>query len=112
MEMIKGITVLLYDKTQVGVDDFNAPVYKETVTKVENVLVAPVSSEDIVNGLDLTGKKVVYTLAIPKEDTHDWRDKKVEFFGETFKTFDVPIKGIEDLVPGPWNEKVKVERYE
>ena len=112
MTLIKGITVILYDKTQVGVDGFNMPIYEETATEVENVLVSPASSEDIVNNLDLTGKKVVYTLAIPKGDKHDWRNKKVEFFGETFRTFDAPIKGIDDLVPGPWNAKVKVERYE
>ena len=110
--MIKGITVLLYEKNQVGVDGFNVPIYEETAVEVENVLVAPASSEDIVNNLDLTGKKVVYTLAIPKGDTHDWRDKKVEFFGETFRTFDAPIKGIDELIPGPWNANVKVERYE
>ena len=112
MTLIKGITVILYDKTQVGVDGSNMPIYEETATEVENVLVSPASSEDIVNNLDLTGKKVVYTLAIPKGDKHDWRNKKVEFFGETFRTFDAPIKGIGDLVPGPWNAKVKVERYE
>ena len=112
MGLIKGITVLLYEKNQIGVDGFNSPIYQETATEVENVLVSPASSEDIVNNLDLTGKRVVYNLAIPKGDNHDWRDKKVEFFGETFKTFDAPIKGIDALVPGPWNAQVKVERYE
>lgn len=112
MAMIKGITVLLYDRNQVGVDGFGAPIYEETATEVENVLVSPVSSDDIVNNQDLTGKKAVYTLAIPKGDTHDWEDKKVEFFGQTFKTFDIPIQGIDSLVPGDWNMKVKVERYE
>lgn len=112
MGMIKGITVLLYEKTQTGVDGFDRPVYEEVPVPVENVLVAPTTSDDVINNTDLTGKKAVYTLGIPKNDTHDWKDKKVEFFGETFKTFGLPIKGIDALVPGEWNMKVMVERYE
>lgn len=112
MTMIKGITVTLYETTPNGVDDFGAPVYSETAVAVDNVLVAPASSEDIVTNTDLTGKKAVYTLAIPKGDTHDWIDKRVEFWGESYKTFGFPTKGIEDLVPTAWNMKVTVERYE
>lgn len=111
MGMIKGITVLLYEKTQTGVDGFDRPVYEEVPVPVENVLVAPATSDDIVSNTDLTGKKAVYTLGIPKGDTHDWKDKKVEFFGETFMTFGFPTKGIDDLIPGDWNMKVMVEKY-
>ena len=111
MGMIKGITVLLYEKTQTGVDGFNKPIYKEIAVPVENVLVAPATADDIVSNTDLTGKKVVYTLGIPKGDTHDWKDKKVEFFGETFMTFGFPTKGIDELIPSDWNMKVTVEKY-
>ena len=62
--------------------------------------------------LNITGKKLVYTLAIPKGDTHDWKDRKVEFFGKKFRTFGEPIEGIEDMMPLRWNKKVQVERYE
>jgi hypothetical protein len=65
MGLIKGITVLLYEQNQIGVDGFNVPIYEETAIEVENVLVSPASSDDVVNNLDLTGNKVVYTLAIP-----------------------------------------------
>lgn len=112
MAMIKGITVLLYEKKQTGVDAFNKPIYEEKPIEIENVLVSPENSEDVINTSDLEGKKAVYVLAIPKGDTHDWKDKKVEFFGEKFKTFGIPVKGIDELVPGPWNMKVKVDRYE
>lgn len=112
MGLIKGTTVLLYEKEKTGVDGFNNPIYKEIPIAVENVLVAPVSSDDVVDATDLTGKKVVYTLGIPKGDSHDWKDKKVEFFGEIFKTYGFPIKGIKELIPGEWNTKVMVERYE
>lgn len=112
MTMIKGITVTLYEEVQTGTDGFGAPVYKETPVEVENVLVAPASSEDQVTELDLYGKRSVYTLAIPKGDTHNWENKKVEFFGKIFRTFDDPIEGMEHRIPLDWNRKVKVERNE
>lgn len=118
MAKIRGITVKLYEKKQKVdedgnpiVDGFGEPIYDEVPVEVENVLITPSSSDDLVASTDLTGRKAVYTLAIPKGDTHDWENKKVEFFGEKFQTFDIPIKGIDELIPLDWNMKVKVERY-
>ena len=110
--MIKGITVKLYEETKVGVDGFGHPIFKETPVDVGNVLVTPTSSEDLITEQNLYGRTSVYTLAIPKGDTHDWKNKKVEFFGQIFQTFDEPVKGIEHLIPLDWNTKVKVEKYE
>ena len=112
MSMLKGITVTLHTKTQTGKDAFNRPVYTEQAVQVNNVLVAPASTSETLDTVNLTGKKAVYTLGIPKGDTHDWKDKKVEFFGETFKTFGEPLKGIDDMIPLEWNAKIQVERYE
>lgn len=112
MGRLKGITITLYEKTQTGTDAFNRPVYTETAVSVDNVLVAPASTSETLDTVNLTGKKAVYTLGIPKGDAHDWKDKKVEFFGETFKTFGEPLKGIEAMIPLEWNTKVQVERYE
>ena len=109
---MRGITVILHEKEKTGEDGFNHPIFKETAVEVKNVLVAPASSEGIVTDQDLQGKKEVYVLAIPKGDTHEWRDRTVEFFGKKFKTVNVPEEGIEELIPLDWNKKVKVERYE
>ena len=109
---LKGITVILYEETLTGYDRIGAPIFEETPVEVENVLVAPTSSDEMVTDLSLYGKRSVYTLGIPKGDEHDWRNKKVEFFGQTFQTFDMPVKGIDELIPLDWNIKVKVERYE
>lgn len=111
MSRIHGITVTLYEQTLTGTDAFNRPVYSETPVQVDNVLVSPTSSSEVLDTLNLTGKKAVYTLAIPKGDSHDWKDKKVEFFGETWHTFGEPLMGIEDMIPLDWNMKVQVERY-
>ncbi|WP_427814291.1 hypothetical protein ACQKTA_04180 [Enterococcus sp. 22-H-5-01] len=111
MGKIKGITVQLVNPITEGIDPFGNPIYKDKVVTVENVLIAPTSSDDIVNQLSLTGKKAVYTLGIPKGDTHDWEDKKVKFFGQEWRTFGLSLEGIESLIPLDWNKKVMVERY-
>lgn len=111
MAMIQGIPVILYEKEKTGKDAFNCPVYKEKKSEVLNVLVAPSSSDDLSTAENLFGKKAVYTLAIPKGDTHKWEDSVVEFFGHKWKTFGFPIEGIESNIPLGWNKKVMVERY-
>ena len=109
---MRGVTITLYNKVQTGVDAFNRPVYEDVATTVDNVLIGEPTTEDIINELSLTGKHLAYTLAIPKGDTHEWNDRKVEFFGEVFRTYGEPTQGIEHLIPLSWNKKVKVERYE
>ena len=111
MAKIKGISVVLVDRVKTGNDPFGSPIYEDKEIIIENVLVAPTSSDDVVNQLSLTGKKAVYTLAIPKNDTHDWADKEVIFFNERWRTFGIPLEGIEDLIPLDWNKKALVERY-
>lgn len=108
---MKGITIQLRVKTETGKDAFNAPVYDNEWINVDNVLVAPVSSTDALDILNLTGKKAVHTLGIPKGDSHKWEDTEVKFFGETWKTIGFPQEGIENLIPLSWNKKVSVERY-
>jgi hypothetical protein len=109
---IKGIPVKLSTKTQTGIDDFNRPTYEVSQEVVENVLVGEPSAEDVVNELNLSGKRIAYVLAIPKGDTHTWENTEVEFWGMTFKTVGIPTQGIDDNIPLQWNKKVKVERYE
>lgn len=109
--LIKGITVKLYDKVQTGEDGFGHPIYKEVAVEVENVLVGEPTTDDITTTQDITGKVVVYTLAIPKGDQNDWKDKRVEFFGDTFITIGFPVQGIEANIPLCWNKKIKVARY-
>ena len=111
MGRIKGITVTLYTRTADGYDAFGAPVYKETAVDVGNVLVAPSSDTDVVNAMQLYGKKAVYTLGIPKGDEHDWEDVAVGFFGKKWRTFGFGSEGIDGLIPLGWTKKVMVERY-
>lgn len=110
---MNGITVILYDRTQTGTDPLNHPVYSETAVPVDNVLVAPMSDEEVLQMYTLTGRKAVYQMGIPKGDTHEWTaGKKVRFFGEDWRIIGANQEGIESLIPLSWNKKVRVERYE
>jgi len=112
MGLIKGIDILLIGTIQIGVDDFNSPIFEEKEITVKNVLVSPASTDDITNSVNLTGKKAEYTLGIPKGDTNVWENKEVVFFGERWKTIGIPQQGIESMIPLNWNKKIMVERYE
>ena len=111
---MKGITVTLYERTQNGKDAFNRTTYTETPIEVENVLVAPADpgGVEVLETLNLTGRKAVYTLALPKGDDHHWEGNRVSFFGETWQVIGVPTKGIESLIPLQWNTKVQVDHIE
>lgn len=113
MSRIKGIDIAIILPETTETDPFGAVVNVETKKEiVSNVLIAPASSSEIIDSTNLYGKKAVYTLAIPKGDTHDWRNVKVEFFGKTWQTFGEPLEGIENLIPLDWNKKVMVDLYE
>lgn len=112
MGKLKGITITLVDKVKNGEDPFGKPIYEDAEIPIDNVLISPTSSDDVVNQQSLTGRKAVYTLAIPKGDTHNWENKEVKFFNQRWKTFGIPLEGIEHLIPLDWNKKVMVERYE
>jgi len=109
---MNGISITLYDKRKTGEDAFGKPVYTETPVTVENVLIGEPSGEEITDALNLYGKHVAYTLAIPKGDSHTWTDRTVEFFGEKFRVIGHPTQGLDHLIPLAWNKKVRVEHYE
>lgn len=109
--MLRGICINLYEVTQTGVDDFNHPLYAETEETVEDVLVMPMSETEILDTLNLTGKKAIYKLAIPKGDTHEWENRRVSFFGKSWRVIGKPVEGIEALLPLRWNRQIRVESY-
>lgn len=111
MALIRGQTITLIERLQTGKDGFNAPIYEETSVDVDNILICPASTEAVTDGLQLYGKHAVYELHIPKEDTHIWEDRTVEFYGRKWRTFGAVLAWMENLTPGHWNRKVKVERY-
>ena len=118
MAKLKGTTITLYEEKITGYDALGAPIVEETGIKVENVLVGEPSTDDITTSVSLYGKQISYMLGIPKGDTHDWINKRVEWtdaYGNTFqvRTFGYPITGIEANLPPqiPWHMKVRCEAY-
>ena len=110
---MKTISVVLHNFIATGeVDKTNRPITTDTTVTVEDVLYAPVSADDVVNTLNLTGKKAVYQLAIPKGDTNSWENAVVEFLGQYWRTIGIPEEGIPENIPLRWNRKIMVERYE
>lgn len=110
--MIRGITVTLYERVTASADPFGNPIYSERPVSVKNVLVAPMSVQEVLDNLRLTGKKAVYMIAIPKGDTHQWQDNRVDFFGQSWRVIGFPQEGIEENIPLAWNQKWMVEKYE
>lgn len=109
---MKGYDVILIKKTQTGSDPFGNPIYTETQETVKDCLIGQPSSDDVTSSVELYGKKVAYTIGIPKGDTHDWTDAEVVFFGKRFKTIGFPQEGIIENIPLRWSKNVKVELYE
>lgn len=110
-QMLKGTSVLLIVRTQTGTDAANRPVYSDSTVTVDNVLIGQPETDEVVNELNLSGKRIAYVLAIPKGDTHDWTDTFVSFWGMRFRTIGIPTQGIEENLPLSWNKKVRVEYY-
>lgn len=111
MTQIKGVTIELLVRNY-SLNEIGEETYDGEWIKVDNVLYGEPSSEEIASELDLTGRHIVYNLAIPKGDANDWEDTLVKLpDGQTYHTIGFALQGIEGLIPLSWNKKVKVERY-
>ena len=84
IQLIQGAEITLYDGS--------------STENVSNVLIGEPTPD---------GKN--YTLGIPKGDTHILTDRKITFFGNTFRSIGLPEQGIEANIPLVWHKKVKVE---
>lgn len=109
MGLIKGITIKLLSKIPGEKDPFGESIDEIEEIFVENVLVAPITSSDIVNNTELEGKKTVYIIAIPKGDKNIWENQEVEFMNRKWKVFSGAMEGIENNIPLSWNKKYMVE---
>ena len=108
---MKTITVQLAVKTQSGVDPFGAPIETEELVDVPGCLVGQPTSDDIVQTMEMYGKKIAYVIGVPKGDTNKWEDTDVVIWGERFHTIGFAETGIQENIPLYWGKNVKVERY-
>lgn len=109
--MIKGESVILYERVVTGYDAFNEPIYgTPTEAIIDNVLIAPVSANEIVDAHQLDGRHEVYQLALPKGDAHEWAGNTVSFWGKLWRVFGDAQEGMAENIPLSWNKKIMVER--
>lgn len=112
---MRGVTIKLIDKVDSGqTDELNRTIFIDRQITVHDVLVAPSSGQEIIDTLNLYGKKAIYTLGIPKTDTNTWEDREVILpapFAGRYRTIGYSTAGIDAMIPLRWNRKVTVERY-
>ena len=107
---MKGETVTVTSRQKVGVNALNSPVY-EWVPEgdVENVLVAPGSTDNLAGSIRADGVEVVFTLYWPKVDTRALKNKRVTVRGEAFEVVGDPKPYPNNLTPGEWDRPVEVK---
>ena len=110
MGKIKGVSVVLHARSIKENDPLGNPIYQTEDVTINNVLWNATTADDLVDTSRLEGTQELYTLSIPKGDTHTWLENTVTFNGKTFHCY-AESEGIEDLIPLKWNKKVLVERY-
>lgn len=111
MGKIKGVSIVLHVRTEAGTDMLGNPVYTTEDVTVDNVIWNVSTADDLIDKNRLEGTLELYTLAIPKGDTHVWLENTVSFNGKTFHCY-AESEGIPELTPLAWCKKVFVERYD
>lgn len=113
MTLIRGTTVTLYERADSGTADaFGVPIITETAVAVDNVLIAPLSEEELrqQSPNDGLGYLAMCRLAIPKGDTHQWENCRVSALGQSWRIIGAATEGIEAMIPGPWHKIYRAER--
>lgn len=109
---MRGETVVVIRRVEVGRDPANEPIYETTRTRVDDVLVAPGPRNDI-DGINRDdGVDVVYNLHFPKTYAEDLRGCYVEVRGEepAFRVRGSPRPYTAENTPTRWHMPVEVER--
>lgn len=111
---IRGIPIILYEETVTGQDDFGRDIVETVATEIPNVVIGQPSSEDVLTEVNISGKQIVYNLALPADDNHDWVNKVVEFYGHKWRTIGIPDQFMDGFMGAtfPWNKRIRVEAYE
>ncbi len=110
---LKGETVTLWIPQSSEVDPFGKEIERSPeAVEIEDVLITPGASAEILDSTDLEGHVIQYTLHIPKADDHDWAHRKVTIRGKDYRTIGEARYYTEANVPLRWNGEIGVERYE
>lgn len=112
--MIRGETVVVERREEIGRDPGNNPIYSDWEAEtVANVLVAPGPRGDVVDSNRPDGKRVRWTLHFPKSYPASLAGARVSVRGQVAR----PVVGdpqhfTEANTPGPWSMPVELEDVE
>lgn len=108
--MIRGETVSVEVRSEVGRDSMNASVYESRMEEVRDVVVAPGSSADIGGSTRPDGDSARLTLHFPKDFDRPMRGLRVDVRGEAYVVVGDPKPYTPENVPGRWWYPVEVVR--
>lgn len=110
--MIAGTTVTVLIPTAASVDEFNNEALEWGRLEVQNVLVAPADTADVVDSNRPDGNRARLILHFPKAFSASLRNCRVEVLGKVWEVEGDPQPFMPDLTPGVWNRPVKVVRVD
>ena len=109
--MIRGETVFVKRRLEDDAEDSQGnsePSHEEYGTAIEDVLVAPGATSDIVDSIRPDGKQIAFTLYFPKSYEHDLTSALIYVRDEKFTVVGSPRPWCPDMTPGKWNLVVGV----
>ena len=110
--MITGRTVTVVLRVENGRDAFNMPVWDEAAQDVDNVLVAPASTEDLAGLGRPDGDETVIVAHFPKTWSGSLRGAVLVVDGRRFEVVGDPQPYMAANTPGAWNRPVHARLVE
>lgn len=104
--MIRGVQVIVERPILGGVDEFNAPQYAWELETVENVLPAPLSSENVENHMRTYGDRTGMQFHFPKTYTKSLRNCRIHYQDKVWEVEGDPQAYLAQNTPGQWNRRV------
>ena len=109
--MIRGETVTVITRGVIGRDPLNNPIYGDTETSVEDVLVAPGPRTDVIESNRPDGVEVQWTLHLPKTFVGSLRGASIKVRGgDPLAVIGDPQPFTDANTPGRCNRPVEVQR--
>ena len=109
--LIAGETVTVRTPT-IGYDEHMEVVESWSARPVENVVVTPGATSDVLDSTRPDGTRVAFTLGFPKTFTASLRGCRVLVRGIECAVIGDPQPYAADNTPGPWNYTAEVERVD
>lgn len=109
--LLTGETVVVERRQEVGRDPGNAPIYEWVPETVDDVLVTPGASTDVIESNRPEGVEVGWTLGFPRGYPATLRGARVSVRGqEPAPVIGDPQHLTDANTPGRWTMPVEIER--